>query len=65
MFCPLISFQKEYTKEILCMGEECAFSSNKGCLIASALGKYVNSTPTPQPAKEEPFMPYDEWDWIL
>ena len=60
MFCPLISFQKEYAKEIPCMGAECAFHSYRGCLIAGALEKYVDSTP--QPTREEPFMPYDEWD---
>lgn len=61
MFCPLISFRKEYAREIPCMGEECAFHSYRGCLIAGALGKYIDSTPTSQPAREDPFMPYDEW----
>ena len=63
MYCPLISFREEHNREVLCMGEECAFSCRRGCLIAGALEKYINSIP--QPIKENSFMPYDEWDWVL
>ena len=42
MYCPLISFQKQYQNEILCMGEDCVLSDKKGnCLIKQALMKYI------------------------
>ena len=42
-YCPLISFQKQYSHEVNCMGEDCVlWSDNKdGCLMRIALLKYT------------------------
>lgn len=46
--CPLISFQKQYSGEVACMGEECAlWSYNRdSCLIRLALLKYTSDVIT-------------------
>lgn len=45
--CPLISYQKQYSHEVECMGENCMlWSFNKdGCLIRLALLKYTADAP--------------------
>ena len=47
-YCPLISYQKQYTAEHECMGENCTlYSKNKNeCLIRLALLKYTQNTLT-------------------
>ena len=41
-YCPLISFAKQYSTEVPCMGEECGFADEAGeCLIKQALQCYV------------------------
>ena len=42
-YCPLISYGKQYTSEVECMGENCVFwrHSKDGCLIRAALLKYT------------------------
>ena len=46
--CPLISFGKQYTAEVDCMGEDCMlWSLNRdACLIRLALLKYTADAPT-------------------
>ena len=41
--CPLISFGKQYSYEVNCMGEDCALWSygKDGCLMRIALLKYT------------------------
>ena len=42
MYCPIMSFQKEYRAETLCMGQDCAWADANGdCLIKKALMKYI------------------------
>ena len=38
-YCPLISYRKEHTNEMGCMGEECMFWSKEAdnCIIAASL----------------------------
>ena len=45
MYCPLMSFAKQYSNEQQCLGEECAFAADKGghCLVKQALQCYVDS----------------------
>ena len=45
MYCPLMSFAKQYSNEQQCLGEECAFAADEGgnCLVKQALQCYVNS----------------------
>lgn len=45
--CPLISYQKQYTGEVDCMGEDCMlWSLNRdACLIRLALLKYTTDAP--------------------
>ena len=42
-YCPLISFQKQYNSEVVCMGEDCVLWSHgkDGCLMRIALLKYT------------------------
>lgn len=43
-YCPLMSFQKQYCSEMMCMEKQCSFSDEDGnCLIAAALKQYVAS----------------------
>ena len=45
-YCPIMSFQKEYAEEIVCM-EDCAFADEAGeCLIRQALQCYVSAART-------------------
>lgn len=46
--CPLISYQKQYTSSVECMGEKCVlYSRNKNeCLIRCALLKYTQNALT-------------------
>ena len=46
MYCPLMSFAKQYSNEQQCLGEECAFAADKAgnCLVKQALQCYVNKT---------------------
>ena len=40
-YCPIISFQKQYKEETMCM-EDCAFADEAGeCLIRQALMCYI------------------------
>lgn len=44
MYCPLVSFRKDYRNEIPCMGEGCMlFDGYHGCTIAAALLIYINN----------------------
>ena len=47
-FCPLMSFAKQYSHEIECLGEECAFAAdeNGNCLVKQALQVYVDKNTT-------------------
>lgn len=41
-YCPLMSYAKQYSTEVPCMGEECGFADEAGgCLIQQALQCYV------------------------
>lgn len=41
-YCPLMSYAKQYSTEVLCMGENCGFADAAGdCLIQQALQCYV------------------------
>lgn len=42
-YCPLMSFQKQYTSQVPCLGEECALAADGAgdCLIKQALQCYV------------------------
>ena len=41
-YCPLMSFAKQYSTEVPCMGEGCAFADADGdCLIAQALVAHI------------------------
>ena len=48
-YCPLISYKKQYTNEVECMGEECMFWSKEAdnCVIAASL-KYLFTPLTTQ-----------------
>lgn len=45
IYCPLMSFAKQYSNEQQCLGKECAFAADEGgnCLVKQALQCYVNS----------------------
>lgn len=51
-YCPFISYGKQYTTEVDCMGEECMLWSHNrdSCLIRLTLLKYVSDVAT---GKEE------------
>ena len=41
-YCPLMSFAKQYSTEVPCMGEGCAFADTDGdCLVAQALVAHI------------------------
>lgn len=41
-YCPLVSYAKQYSNKILCMGKECGFADEAGnCLVQQALQCYV------------------------
>ena len=41
-YCPLMSFAKQYSTEVPCMGEGCAFADADGdCLVAQALVAHI------------------------
>lgn len=41
-YCPLMSFQKQYCSEMMCMEEQCGLADKDGnCLIATALKQYI------------------------
>jgi hypothetical protein len=43
-YCPLMSFAKQYSTEVSCMGENCAFADADGdCLVGQALVAYVTT----------------------
>ena len=43
-YCPLISFGKQYTNEVDCMGENCMlFDGYHGCIITAAFMTYINN----------------------
>lgn len=44
MYCPLMSFAKQYANEQECLGKECAFAGDVAgkCLVQQALQCYVN-----------------------
>ena len=45
-YCPIMSFQKDYAEENVCM-EDCAFADEAGeCLIRQALQCYVSAART-------------------
>ena len=46
MYCPLMSFAKQYANEQYCLGERCAFAADKqgNCLVRQALQCYVDKT---------------------
>ena len=46
MYCPLMSFAKQYSSEQQCLGKECAFAADKSgnCLVKQALQCYVTKT---------------------
>lgn len=47
-YCPLISFSKQYTNEVECMGLNCAFAhQDYGCLISQALATFVANNHRP------------------
>ena len=43
-YCPLMSFAKQYSQEVPCLGENCALAANETgqCLIQQALQLYVS-----------------------
>jgi len=47
-YCPLMSYAKQYSQEIQCLGEECAFAADKAgnCLVKQALQCYVTAART-------------------
>ena len=46
-FCPIMSFQKEYSEGVLCLEKNCAFADEAGeCLIRQALQCYVSAART-------------------
>ena len=41
-YCPLMSYAKQYSTEVPCMGEECGFADEAGgCLVQQALQCFV------------------------
>lgn len=53
-YCPIISFQKRYDAENICMGENCAFADAAGeCFIRQALECYVSKERTAAAEKED------------
>lgn len=37
-YCPIMSYQRQYNGQVLCMSKECAWADKNGnCLIAKAL----------------------------
>jgi hypothetical protein len=41
-YCPLMSYAKQYSNEIPCMGKSCGFADEAGdCLVQQALQCYV------------------------
>lgn len=55
MYCPLMSFAKQYSNEQQCLGKECAFAADKGgsCLVKQALQCYIKNANT---EKLHPFL---------
>lgn len=53
-YCPIMSFQKRYTDEVMCMEKECAFADAAGeCFIRQALECYVSRERTAAAEEEE------------
>ena len=54
-YCPLMSFQKQYTSQVPCLEEECALAADGAgnCLIKQALQCYVAAERTRLSEKEE------------
>ena len=53
-YCPIISFQKRYDAENMCMGENCVFADAAGeCFIRQALECYVSGERTAAAEEEE------------
>lgn len=54
-YCPLMSYAKQYTQEIPCLGEECALAADGAgeCLIKQALALYVSKERTRLAEEEE------------
>lgn len=53
-YCPLMSFQKQYHGEVMCLGEECAFAADAAgnCLVKQALQCFVANSRTSAAEKE-------------
>ena len=47
-YCPLMSFAKQYSHEVPCLGENCALAADEAgeCLIRQALQRYVSAERT-------------------
>ena len=54
-YCPLMSYAKQYTQEIPCLGEECALAADGAgeCLIKQALSLYVSGERTKRAEEAE------------
>ena len=54
-YCPLMSYGKQYTSEVSCFEEECAFAANGAgeCLVKQALQLYVAKERTRIAEEEE------------
>lgn len=56
-YCPLMSYAKQYSTEVPCMGEECGFADEAGgCLVQQALQCYVAKERT-KVALEDSYIP--------
>ncbi len=42
-YCPLISYQRQYTNGQVCLGPGCIFCRGDDCLIAKSLETYIKS----------------------
>ena len=58
-YCPLMSFQKQYTSQVPCLEEECALAADGAgnCLIKQALQCYVAAERTRLFEKEADMTP--------
>ena len=70
-YCPLMSYAKQYTQEIPCLGEECALAADGAgeCLIKQALSLYVSGERTKraeeaEKSRRETEMVLNYWEYM-
>ena len=67
MKCPILSYQKQYTYEIDCMGKQCAWADQRTgeCLIAKKLRSEIAAIDKGSSSPSEPHFrdpaPYFSW----